>query len=121
MVILRPCRALLRSSFHSSLPLACSRIQAAVLSAWPTKDDARTRVVAACSSADVVRARKSKEALSARACHRHAAQALAVLGDDALGCTDAAGEELSRVVARCSGQRREGRRQQAPDEQIPSC
>eukprot|EP00965_Chrysotila_dentata_P087319 2883385-Pleurochrysis_carterae.AAC.1 len=31
------------------------------------KDDARTRVVAACSSADVLRAPMSKEALSARA------------------------------------------------------
>eukprot|EP00965_Chrysotila_dentata_P153237 5064339-Pleurochrysis_carterae.AAC.1 len=35
MVTLRPCCALLRSSFHSFLPLARSRIQAAVPSAWP--------------------------------------------------------------------------------------
>eukprot|EP00965_Chrysotila_dentata_P143133 4729266-Pleurochrysis_carterae.AAC.1 len=63
------------------------------------KDDASTRVVAACPSAHVVRAPKSKEALSARARHWHAAQALAVLVVDALSCTDAAGEELSRVVA----------------------
>eukprot|EP00965_Chrysotila_dentata_P117420 3881098-Pleurochrysis_carterae.AAC.1 len=54
---------------------------------------------------DVVRAPKSKEALSANARHRHAAEALAALGGDALGCTDATGEELSRVVARCNGHR----------------
>eukprot|EP00965_Chrysotila_dentata_P149515 4937212-Pleurochrysis_carterae.AAC.1 len=35
MVTLRPCRALLRSSFHSFSPLSRSRIQAAVPSAWP--------------------------------------------------------------------------------------
>eukprot|EP00965_Chrysotila_dentata_P110737 3659120-Pleurochrysis_carterae.AAC.1 len=35
MVTLRPCRAVLRRSCHSSSPLARSRIQAAVPSAWP--------------------------------------------------------------------------------------
>eukprot|EP00965_Chrysotila_dentata_P073212 2419238-Pleurochrysis_carterae.AAC.1 len=80
MVILRPFRTLLRSSFHSSSPLACLRIQAALPSAWP-KGNARTHVVAACSNADVVRAPKSKDALSARARHRHTAfKVLAVLG-----------------------------------------
>eukprot|EP00965_Chrysotila_dentata_P061751 2045347-Pleurochrysis_carterae.AAC.1 len=35
MVTLRPCRALLRSSYYSSSPLARSRIQAAVPSVCP--------------------------------------------------------------------------------------
>eukprot|EP00965_Chrysotila_dentata_P256526 6212570-Pleurochrysis_carterae.AAC.1 len=35
MITLRPCRALLRSSFHSFSPLARSRIRASVSSAWP--------------------------------------------------------------------------------------
>eukprot|EP00965_Chrysotila_dentata_P109533 3620429-Pleurochrysis_carterae.AAC.1 len=41
MVTLRPCHALLRSSFHSCSPLARSRIQAAVPSAWPRMTPAR--------------------------------------------------------------------------------
>eukprot|EP00965_Chrysotila_dentata_P137908 4561298-Pleurochrysis_carterae.AAC.1 len=41
LAILRPCRALVRSSFHSSSPLARSRIQAAVPSAWPRMTPAR--------------------------------------------------------------------------------
>eukprot|EP00965_Chrysotila_dentata_P025234 837935-Pleurochrysis_carterae.AAC.1 len=45
-------------------------------------------------------------------------QSLAV--SDALGCTDAAREELSRVVARCSCHRRKGHRQQAPDSKSPA-
>eukprot|EP00965_Chrysotila_dentata_P005356 176280-Pleurochrysis_carterae.AAC.1 len=45
-----------------------------------TEDDACTRVVAARPGTDVVCAPKSEETLSARARHRHAAQALAQLG-----------------------------------------
>eukprot|EP00965_Chrysotila_dentata_P100109 3307773-Pleurochrysis_carterae.AAC.1 len=95
MITLRPCRALLRRSFHSSSQLALWLIQVAVPSAWP-------RMTPTCMSSRLALARTScapigKEVLSHRDRHWHAAQALAVLSGDALGCTDAAGEELSRV------------------------
>eukprot|EP00965_Chrysotila_dentata_P129483 4280265-Pleurochrysis_carterae.AAC.1 len=76
---------------------ARSRIQAAVPSAWPRMTPASTRVVVARPGTDVVRAPKSEEALTARARHRHAAQALAQLGGNLLHSADAPGQELSRM------------------------
>eukprot|EP00965_Chrysotila_dentata_P141286 4669833-Pleurochrysis_carterae.AAC.1 len=60
MVTLRPCRALLRSSFHSSSPLARSRIQDAVPSAWPRMMPARvsSRLVPARTSCARPRGKK---------------------------------------------------------------
>eukprot|EP00965_Chrysotila_dentata_P050142 1661149-Pleurochrysis_carterae.AAC.1 len=75
MVALRPCRALLRSSFHSTLPWARSRIQAAVLSVWPRMTPARasSRLAPARTSCARPRAkRRSAPVLASLACRSSA-------------------------------------------------
>eukprot|EP00965_Chrysotila_dentata_P058239 1930987-Pleurochrysis_carterae.AAC.1 len=63
MVTLRPCRALLRSSFLSYSPLARPRIQAAVPSAWPRMTPARvsSRLTPARTSCARPRAKRRSE------------------------------------------------------------